>query len=238
MSHKIGIIGGNGVAATNLLMELLEIAVTKAGAFRDCQHPEYIVIHATKAPSRSMYVEGRGESFVGDYVHVANQLKNAGCDMVCMCCNTAHYAIDEIQAQAGVPFINLIQEVAFKVRDMGLQTVGLMATDGSVKSRLYDRYFSKICPSVQVIYPPSELQAEVTRGICNTKNTHRFDAPDSPDRPCNIFPKVSNWLLAHGAQKVISGCTDIRVDYHKEGQLDSLEILRDAILAYSMEKCW
>lgn len=238
MAHKIGIIGGNGVAATNLLLDLLEISITKAGAFRDCHHPEYVVSYATKAPSRSMYVEGRGESFVDDYVREAERLKEMGCTMVCMCCNTAHYAIDEIQGRSGVPFINLIEEVAKTVKAMNLRAIGLMASDGCFKSKLYNRYFDKVCPDVRVIYPPAELQAEVTRGICNTKNIHRFGAPESPDRPRNIFSRVRDWLLLHGAEKVISGCTDIRVDFHDEEQIDSLEVLRDAILRHAMEKTW
>lgn len=53
----IGIIGGNGVAATNKLNELLEIEFTKNGAFRDCHHPQIITYQATKVPSRSMFLE-------------------------------------------------------------------------------------------------------------------------------------------------------------------------------------
>lgn len=55
----IGIIGGNGVAATNRLAELLEEKFVKDGAYRDAHHPEMIIWQATQAPSRSMYLEGR-----------------------------------------------------------------------------------------------------------------------------------------------------------------------------------
>ena len=64
----LGIIGGNGVAATNRLLELIEEKYTRNGAFRDAHHPEMIVWQATQAPSRSMYLEGKGESFISDYV--------------------------------------------------------------------------------------------------------------------------------------------------------------------------
>lgn len=46
----IGIIGGNGVAATNKLLQLIEEKITKNGAFRDCHHPEMIAWQATQAP--------------------------------------------------------------------------------------------------------------------------------------------------------------------------------------------
>lgn len=87
----IGIIGGNGVAATNKLNCLIEERLTREGAFRDAHHPEIITWQATQAPSRSMYLEGRGPSWIEDYVEIGEKLKSCGCTELCMCCNTAHY---------------------------------------------------------------------------------------------------------------------------------------------------
>lgn len=101
MPDIVGIIGGAGVAATNKLLEIIEIRLTKNGAFRDAHHPEMIVYQATQAPSRSMFLEGRGESFIDDYIRVGKKLKNAGAKKIAMCCNTAHFAIDEISSGIG-----------------------------------------------------------------------------------------------------------------------------------------
>ena len=54
----IGIIGGNGVAATNRLCQLIEERCTRKGAFGDGHHPEMLIWQATKVPSRSIYLEG------------------------------------------------------------------------------------------------------------------------------------------------------------------------------------
>ena len=75
----IGVIGGNGVAATNKLCQLIEEDLTKNGAYRDVHHPEMIVWQATQAPSRSMYLEGKGPSWIEDYVNVGLKLKECGC---------------------------------------------------------------------------------------------------------------------------------------------------------------
>lgn len=69
----IGVIGGNGVAATNKLLSLIEENKTINGAFRDAHHPEMIIWQATQAPSRSMYLEGRGPSWIEDYVNIAGK---------------------------------------------------------------------------------------------------------------------------------------------------------------------
>lgn len=115
----VGIIGGNGVAATNKLLELIEEKVTRNGAFRDCHHPEMLVWQATQAPSRSMYLEGRGESFLDDYIRIGKHLKECGCDTLCMCCNTAHYFIEELQQSIGLPFINILSEVSKSIKLIG-----------------------------------------------------------------------------------------------------------------------
>lgn len=51
----IGVIGANGVAATNRLCELIEERVVKSGGYRDCHHPEMLIWQATQVPSRSIY---------------------------------------------------------------------------------------------------------------------------------------------------------------------------------------
>ena len=226
----VGIIGGNGVAATNKLQELIEVELTKKGAFRDCHHPEIIIWQATKAPSRSMYLEGRGESFIEDYVDVAKKLKLCGVDKIAMCCNTAHFAINEVSEKSKTEFINIIECVSEEIKKRNATSVGIMASDGCVKHKLYDKYLKQICPNVKIIYPDIEYQKLVTKGICNIKNKHRFDDINSSERPNYIFRQVKEHLKSKGAQIVVMGCTDIRVDYFDEDCIDSLEILKNSIL--------
>ena len=71
----IGVIGGNGVAATWRLQQLVEEELPRRGAFRDAHHPEMLIWQATQTPSRSMYLEGRGESFLDDYISIGRKMK-------------------------------------------------------------------------------------------------------------------------------------------------------------------
>lgn len=213
----IGIIGGAGVAATNKLNELIEIELTQQGAFRDAHHPQIITYQATQAPSRSMFLEGRGEDFTDDYIEVGKKLQQIGAQVLCMCCNTAHYAFDAIQKSLQVKMLNMIEEIAHIVKNSGVDSIGLVASDGCLRGRVYERYLERICPNLKIIYPTISFQKRVTQGICNIKNIHRFDREDSNERPKNIFKEIREHLVANGAQRVIMGCTDIRVDYNGGG---------------------
>lgn len=228
--EKIGIIGGAGVAATNKLLELIEIELTKNGAYRDFHHPEMLIYQATHVPSRSLYLEGKGESFIPGYIEIAKKLKNSGATKLCMCCNTAHFAIDKISEQANIPFINIIEKIAITIKELGIKKIGLIASDGCRKGQVYEKYIERLCPDTKIIYPDKEMQHLVTKGICNIKNNHRFDDINSKERPNYIFRQVNKYLYEQGAQKIIIGCTDIRVDYYDEKTIDSLEVLKNSII--------
>lgn len=232
----LGIIGGNGVAATNRLLTLIEEKMTLGGAFRDCHHPEMIVWQATQAPSRSMYLEGRGPSWIEDYVEIGRKLKYCGCTELCMCCNTAHYAIDILEKEIGLPFINLLVEVAKRTKKLGCKRVGMMCTDGLRKEGIYDRYFAEVAPEIEVIYPSEEGQKMVTKGICNAKNKIRFLDTSNSEHPQQCFTAVCHEFEGMGVDGIIAGCTDISNAFlliPKSEQwvyIDSLEVLACTIV--------
>lgn len=232
----IGVIGGNGVAATNKLCQLVEELVVKAGGFRDSHHPEMLIWQATQVPSRSMYLEGRGESFIPGYVEIGKKLKSCGCDELCMCCNTAHYYIDELEDKIGLPIVNLIKLVALKTKELGSRRVGLMCSDGLTKVKFYDSVFSKVYPKVKIIYPSIEYQALVTRGICNAKNIERYSGSGNLQNPTKCFSASVEHLIECGADSIIAGCTDINSVFNRSSAqisglnyIDSLEVLAEYI---------
>lgn len=241
----IGVIGGNGVAATNRLCQLIEEHCTREGAFRDGHHPEMLIWQATKAPSRSMYLEGRGPSWIQDYVEIGLKLKECGCTQLCMCCNTAHYAINQLEEIIGVPFINLLDLVALKVREFGCIKVGMMCSDGLRRAGLYEKRFAEIAEDVTLIYPDEVYQASVTKGICNAKHKIRFaDASEELYHPNNLFNSVCKHLIYEkGVDCIVAGCTDINnvftfssLMYSNVKYVDSLEVLAEAIVESEFSK--
>lgn len=232
----IGVIGGNGVAATNKLCQLIEEKLTRNGAFRDAHHPEMIIWQATQAPSRSMYLEGRGPSWIEDYIEIGKKLKACGCTELCMCCNTAHYAIDELSEKIGIRFINLLDLVAFRCKELGVQRIGMMCSDGLRKVGLYEKRFAFIASNIEFVYPDEDFQKLVTVGICNAKNKIRFQEPLLEEmHPFRCFSIVCDHLYYEKkVDCIIAGCTDINnvffisspSDY---AYVDSLQVLADYI---------
>lgn len=230
----IGIIGGNGVAATNKLNEIIEEKITLRGGYRDAHHPEIISWQATQVPSRSMYLEGRGKSFIPDYVRIGKLLKSCGCTELCMCCNTAHYAIDILEKEIGLPFINILDEVAIKANELGCKKIGMMCSDGLRKVGLYEERFKIYAKDTIIIYPSDKFQKIVTKGICNAKNDSRFLPTTNEDNPTFCFNKVVEHLIDLGVDGIVAGCTDICNVYTYNNinikYIDSLTVLADSII--------
>lgn len=229
---KVGIIGGNGVAATNRLCDMVERTLTGAGAFRDAHHPEMIVWQATTVPSRSMFLEGRGPDWRPDYIRIAKSLKALGCDVGCMCCNTAHYAVGEIEEASQLPFINLLEEVALRCKGSGGEKFELFCSDGARKFDIYGKAFKTVFPEAEIVYPAEERQRLVTKAICNVKNKARFLPSEDMESPRNLLVR----LLEQASCPVVLGCTDLRVAFGSYEKLpaaiavDSLEALANAIV--------
>jgi aspartate racemase len=230
----IGVIGGNGVAATNKLCELIETAKVAGGALQDAHHPEMLIWQATLVPSRSMYLEGKGESFIDHYIDIAKKLKNCGATKICMCCNAAHYALDEISGKADISMIDLIDEVVFEVKSRSPRKIALLASAGTIKAELYQKKFSRHAPEIEIIYPDVIIQELVTEGIRNVKNMNRFRPKSDTNNPNNIFNRLYKFFFKLGADIVVMGCTDIGVVYpEQENTVDSLHALSRAILSES-----
>lgn len=234
MDVKIGIIGGNGVAATNRLCQIIEQRIINLGGYRDAHHPEMIIWQATQVPSRSMYLEGRGESFIPEYIEIGKKLKACGCNELCMCCNTAHYAIKELEEGIQLPFINILKEVANNCKKVNAKQIGVICSDGLRKFKIYDAYLRDAIPGVSIIYPNAEIQKLVTQGICNAKNSKR-ENPNCNEYPEKLFSQVCNWFIKEGVDCIVGGCTDINAVFRPSTwkgipYIDSLQVLADAIL--------
>lgn len=231
MKKLVGIIGGAGVAATNKLLEIIETTLTQNGAFRDCHHPEMVVYQATQAPSRSMFLEGKGKNFFDDYVEIGLKLKSIQATKLCMCCNTAHYSIFELEKAIGLPFINLIDSVIEKAAAKNCKNAALIASDGCLLGQVYEKSRARLQADINFIYPDKAMQQMVTKGICNIKNTKRFQ-PNDEENPVRIFSDIDKFFADKGIDTIIWGCTDIGVVSFPTtcNSINSLYVLAEKII--------
>ena len=139
MAKKIiGILGGMGPTATADLFNKIIIS-TKAAC--DQEHLHVIIDSNTDIPDRTAALLNGGEDPTEQLVLSARRLQSAGAELIAMPCNTAHGFYDAVCAAVDIPVLHMIKLTAQELRREGVTRAGLLATDGTVRTGIYDKCF-------------------------------------------------------------------------------------------------
>lgn len=225
MKKTIGIIGGMGPLATcDLYQKIIE--VTKAHS--DQEHIRVCIDGNTEIPDRTEAILHGGKDPLPEMVRSAVRLESMGADVLIMPCNTAHYFYKEILPFVRIPFLNMLEETADAAAKMGIKKVGLLATDGTIKSEVYKEAFQKNGISLEI--PTQEEQKFVMELI--------YDGIKAGNDKLDTrkFEQVMNNLLSRGAQILILGCTELPVAFKKwkfsQPALDPTLVLASRVVQY------
>lgn len=214
----LGILGGLGPMATAYYLELI-IKMTDAAT--DQEHLQSIVMNFPTVPDRTAYILGRSEeSPLEPMIALGQQLKAMGADVIATPCITAHYFHQPLQDGIGLPMIHGIQCVAKQLAAAGITRVGLMATDGTVQSGIFQRQVEE--QGMELLLPDEAGQAAVMSLIYD-----QVKAGMEPDMA--LFESVKEQLRLKGAQVVVLGCTELSLLKKQtplgDGIVDALEVL-------------
>lgn len=230
MSEKIiGIMGGMGPDSTVELYSRIISYCRRLGASRDQDHPEVIISSVPSTPDRTAAILGDGPDPEPELFRSAERLEAAGADFIAIACNTAHYYLTSIRNRISIPVLDPMELTARYISShhKGLRRVGILATTGTVASKLFQKALGRY--SLTPIVPDTGLQERLmvaiygSAGVKATGNT----SPTSP--VVKIICLVARELINQQAEGLIAGCTEITLGL-KHVKLpvslfDSLEIL-------------
>jgi aspartate racemase len=178
MSDKkvIGILGGMGPLAT---ADLFQKITLHTAASCDQDHPRVCIDSNTNISDRTAALLHGGADPVPEMVKSAQRLESIGADLLIMPCNTAHNFYDAVASSVSIPVLHMIAITRDALRSRGVKCAGLLATDGTVQTGIYQRTFEG--SGVELLTPDhSEDQAAVMDIIYNGVKagdlTHRLRA--------------------------------------------------------------
>ena len=220
----IGILGGMGPAATADLFQKI-VRCTKAS--RDQEHPHVIIDSNTNIPDRTDALLHSGASPVAELQKSARRLVGAGAEIIAMPCNTAHGYYDEVCAAAGVPVLHMIRLTAASLAAMGIKCAGLLATDGTVQTGIYEKSF--LGSGIRLITPDEAGQ----RAVMDL--TYSGVKAGALSYDTSEFMRAAERLLERGAETLILGCTELPPAFEMYGlelpHVDPTEILARAAVS-------
>jgi len=226
MKRKVlGVIGGVGPLSTAYFME---VVINKTDAEIDQDHIDMIVLNHTEIPDRTDFILGKSAlSPVEMMSEDARKLEKMGADIIVTPCNTAHYFYDQLQGSVKIPFIDMIAETAIHLKNQGVKRVGILATNGTIKTKLFQDALA--LQGIGAIAPSDKNQQYVMDIIYENVKANR---------PVDLekFKIIVNELRLLECERVILGCTELSLlkrEYSlNDFYVDSLEILAEkSILA-------
>ena len=131
-------------------------------------------------------------------------LEKSGCKFIVIPCNTAHYWYDDLQKKINIPIINMPKEVFKHTQKKCSKNskIGLLATEGTLKTKIYDRLFEK---NFQLIKPTDALQKN------SVNKTIKYVKMGNVKLAEKSIRKSINYLLKMKCKKIILGCTELPI---------------------------
>ena len=213
----IGILGGMGTQAG--LDFCNKLAVLNRGKI-DQEYPLFLLFNKSNIPGRpesigshtkNLSKKSSSKKSKEKYNRVLKSLlkgcklleKNK-CKFIVIPCNTAHYWFNDLQKKINIPIVNMPKEVFkfTKKKCKKKSKIGLLATEGTLKTGVYKKFFEK---DFQLIEPSQRLQSlSVNRAI-------KFVKMGNVKAAAKVIKPAINALIKKKCKKIILGCTELPI---------------------------
>jgi len=213
----IGILGGMGTQAG--LDFCNKLAVLNRGKI-DQEYPLFLLYNKSNIPGRPESIGSQTKKLSNKSTNKTSRekynkvlksllkgcklLEKNKCRFIVIPCNTAHYWFEDLQNKINIPIINMPKEV-FKFTKKKCKKnskVGLLATEGTLKTGVYKKFFEK---DYQLIEPSQKIQKlSVNKAIKLVKMGNVKAAAKA------IKPAIDS-LIKMNCKKIILGCTELPI---------------------------
>ena len=227
MEKKVlGVLGGIGPMSSAYFYKLL---TENTFAMKDQDHLDIVISSKATTPDRTSYILGESEENpLPIMIEECRKMLDFGAEVIAVTCNTAHYFYEALQDALSVEVLNIGKLAVDYLMKNNIETVGLMATTGTVQGGIYQNSCEE--KKLNCIIPNKENQELVMKLIYDEIKAGKKANLDE-------FFTVANELKNKGAKAIILGCTELslikELGILDDSFIDPLEILAKA----SIESC-
>ena len=213
----IGILGGMGTQAG--LDFCNKLAILNRGKI-DQEYPLFILYNKANIPGRPESIGVHTGNLSNRLVNKKSKkkyllvlksllkgcqlLKKSKCKFIVIPCNTAHYWFDDLKKKIKLPIINMPKEVFEHTKNKCKKnaSIGLLATEGTIITGIYNRFFSK---KYNLVIPKKELQKKSVNKAIKLVKMGNVKAASK------IIKPSIDYLLKKKCKKIILGCTELPI---------------------------
>lgn len=215
---KLGVIGGMGPQAT---LQFCQRILDLTDARSDQEHLPMLILNDTQMPDRTAaLLSGDAVPVRARLLSDAKVLESWGATAIAVTCNTAHAFLPAIAGELTVPIISMVEETAKAMEKLSCKRVGVMGTDGTLRTGLYRKALE--ARGIEVLSPPPEAQKSVMSLIYDEIKAGGRGGQEK-------FNAAAEGLWAQGCDRIVLACTELSTyrDWHglDEGYVDAMDVL-------------
>ena len=213
----IGILGGMGTQAG---LDFCNKLATQYRGKIDQDYPLFFLYNKSNIPGRPESIgnttgtlskrfedissKKKYEKVLKSLIDGCKKLEKAKCKFIVIPCNTAHYWYDDLQKKIRIPIINMPKEVFNHTKKTCKKNskIGLLATEGTLKTKVYDKIFNK---DYELCFPTNKLQKQsVNKAIKEVKM-------GNVKKAAKVIQSSIKYLIKNKCKKIILGCTELPI---------------------------
>ena len=201
--------------------KFMELVINNTKALCDQDNVDMLICQYASIPDRTNYIlDNNNESPAEKMIEAAKLLERENCDFLVMPCNTATYFYNNIASNISIPLLNIAEETVKKCFSNGAKKIGLMATSGTLKAKVYEEYIPSDC---ELFIPDDNMQNKIMDIIY--KEVKQNIIPDKDN-----FLRVIDYFKDNNCDVIVMGCTELSVaieqlDINDDKIVDSLTVL-------------
>lgn len=206
----------------------MELVTRMTDAEEDQQHMKMHIYSDPTIPDRTSYLLGDAStSPIPGLVEAGQALARLGAEVIAIPCVTAHCFYGELSRKIPVPIVHAAEETARYLMRENISKVGILATDGTLASRLFQEAFARY--NIQFVLPSPRHQADIMELIYSQVKAGK------PVEISKLLFAIAQ-LRYDGAEAILLGCTELSLLNGRyplgSGILDVLEVLaRQSVLS-------
>jgi len=199
----IGLIGGMSWESSKLYYEFLN---TKAKDILGGSHSaKCILVSVDFADIERLTFEGDWEAIGELMKQAAQQLEQAGADIILLCTNTIHLVSHYISENVNIPFLHIATTTGESIKEIGLKKVALLGTKFTMEKDFYFNTFVNDF-GLEVLIPDTNGRQVIHDIIYDELVKGQFTKSSKLQ-----VVEIIQELMSLGAQGVILGCTELPI---------------------------
>jgi aspartate racemase len=226
----IGLIGGMSWESSIEYYRIINERVkTKLGGLHSAKS---MMVSVDFAEIEILQQQGKWGEAAQLLIEAAKNIENGGADFIVLCTNTMHKVAEELQANVNIPLLHIADATAQRVKESGIQKIGLLGTrftmeEGFYTGRLSQKY------GLSVILPDAQEREIVHRVIYS-----ELVLGEIRQQSKELYLAIIEQMVRQGAEGVILGCTEIGLLVHQSDcqvpLFDATRIHAEAAVEYAL----